>query len=138
MNVYDKSHPHNSVFVVQLQSIIDGAPRVVQTRLKRFGGNWVSVTNDIYGAPITTWGDEFDFRIESLTTTRTLTYPEPLRVEPEVGAAVWALNPGCLAGFSKATWAGYSGDKIYLKRGFLFATQSDAASAARAIFWGEL
>ena len=30
MNVYDKNHPHNAVFVAQLQSVIDGAPRVVQ------------------------------------------------------------------------------------------------------------
>ena len=136
MNVYDKNHPHNAVFVAQLQSIIDGSPCAVQTRLKRFGGNWVSIINDIYGAPITTWGDEFDFRIGPPNVTRTLTYPEPLRVVPEVGTAVWILNPGCLAGFSKGIWVGYSGDKIYFKRGFVFATESDAAEAARVIFGG--
>lgn len=140
MNVYDKDHPHNAVFVAQLQSVIDGAPRVVQVQMDMGSEKhyWKDVENDSNGTPQTEFIDILAYRLKPTIVTRTLTYPEPLLVAPEAGTSIWVLNVVCPRGFSKGTWVGYSGDKIYLSRGFIFATESDAAEAARAIFGGEL
>ena len=137
MNVYDKNHPHNAVFVAQLQSVIDGAPRALQHADPEIM-IWRDFGKAADGTSKSPWREDQLYRLKPLTVTRTLTYPEPLRVAPAEGTVVWVLNVLCPRGFSKGTWVGYSGDKIYLSRGFIFATESDAAEAARAIFGGEL
>ena len=137
MNIYDKDHPHNAVFVAQKQSVIDGSQRVVQYADPE-SKIWDDVDNVLDGTPRTSWREDRLYRLKPLTVTRTLTYPEPLRVAPTVGTKVWAVQAYWETGIVEMLWLNAPSDHLELRRGFLFAIESDAIEAARAIFGGKL
>lgn len=140
MNIYQKDHPHNAVFVAQLQSVIDGAPRVVQIQMNAGPEKhyWKDIVNDTSGTPQTEFIDILAYRLKPTKVTRTLTYPEPLRIAPKVGTMVWMPNAFYDPGLIVVMWIGNMLHQLALKRGFIFETESDAAEAAREIFGGEL
>lgn len=81
--------------------------------------------------------DKFgEVRISRPMVTRTVTYPEPLRVKPEKGSDYWTVycwqeKPLGLS------WDDSFVDNRIFNAGMAFATEADAAEAHRALFGGD-
>ena len=114
-----------------LRAIADGK-NMEATLLPGDKANWFQVTGDM-AAAIIGRGLIQCVRIARPMVTRTVTYPEPLRVKPERGMNYWYMGP-CQTAPIRMPWLDDDCDEPIFAAGMAFATEADAAEAHRALF----
>lgn len=132
MNISDKNHPHHAVWREHVQSVLDGEPKVVQVKVECC--EWEDLSFCYAGVVDALWRETNQYRIKPRTITRTITYPEPMKVAPKVGDVFWVVNLFSDVTASQSVWDGGKYDRLWLSRGMCFATEADAKAAAQAIF----
>lgn len=133
MNISDKNHPHHAVWREHVQSVLDGEPKEVQWRDSE-NCEWLGAPIDASGVVCLAWAISRQYRIKPRTITRTINYPEPMKVAPEFKTKYWFINAAGLYGIDLSTWMENTMDFEVFKRGMAFATEADAKAAAQAIF----
>ena len=131
MKPYDKNHPHNAVFCEQLQSVIDGNPKAVQYRV---AACWDDLTMLENGTTHADWMPHIVYRIkppEPVMVTRTVTYPAPMTVAPEIGTECFSCLPG---GVAALRWLNDYVDKKWLVAGVCHFTREAAQQQWDALF----
>lgn len=136
MNINNPKHPHHAIWREHVQSVLDDSenPKIVQYQtVDTLGGpyRWANTEYALSGVAKCVWGETGQYRIKPRTITRTITYPEPMRKEPEFGTICYAVTPRENYAF---TWQDIPGDLKTLKAGMCFHTQEDAEAAHKALF----
>ena len=122
--IFHPSHPHYATH----KAFVEGSfanpdnPPVVQALFDI----WVDCPNP-------SWTANYAYRIKPRLITRAVTYTEPLRVAPEIGAVVWLVcahtpHP------EKSSWVGSHFQLQTLKNGVCFTNQTDAQQCYDALF----
>jgi hypothetical protein len=128
---------HHAVWREYVQSVLDGAPKVVQYITVVTDGWMDSTGMHQTGLTYLGWTEQHQYRIRPSTITRTLTYPAPVRVSPKRGDGYWIINVDNESGVEESCWKDDGYDHIRLKRGMIFTSYADAKGAADALFGGE-
>lgn len=133
MNIYDKTHPHNALYLQCCAAAMRGSPLTLQA-LSDFDG-WVDyapLADGLY--PVKMWNCE-SLRTkppELVMVTRTVAYPAPMAVEPELGTKYFLCVP---SGISTYTWCGNPTNEKWLAAGVCHLTRA-AAQAQWDAFYG--
>lgn len=133
MNISDKNHPHHAVWREHVQSVLDGEPKVVQSR-HDVNGYWEDFNMSEKGVCNASWLPEVEYRIKPRTIIRTITYPEPMKVAPKRDQKYWFISAAGFNGIDWTCWQNKKMDCEIFERGMCFATEADAKAAAQAIF----
>ena len=123
--IFHPDHPHFAVHLAWSEGSFANpdAPPVVECYSTSFK-SWVS-------AIVSDWNTSTELRIKPRTITRTITYPEPLRVAPADGTVVWIVNS---MNVFATTWAKTEWQFQMLKNGIVFTTEADAQQCYDALF----
>lgn len=109
-------------------------------KFERTGISWedsvVWKTADSFGDFLYRIDVETRYRLKPRTVERTISYPEPLRDEPKLGAQVWVASAHdkefCFSIDYGCRCPDWDRD-MYFKRGLLHATKEAAAAHGRAL-----
>ena len=132
MKIYHPEPPHFALFAQCLDAVKRGTPFV----LEGFNSNgcWHTYFPGLDGLPDVIVWRLSNIRIkppEPVMITRTVTYPAPMTVAPEIGTEYFALESSLVASY---TWAGDSVDQAALTQGRAFTHEADAQACWDALF----
>ena len=132
MKPYDKNHPHNAIYLQCCKAAMTGNPLTLEAN--HYIAGWDTYKPSLDGLyPLAVWGYR-NLRIkppEPIMVTRTVTYPAPMTVAPEIGTEYCALESSLVASY---TWAGDSVDQAALTQGRAFTHEADAQACWDALF----
>lgn len=126
--IYHPTHPHYLVHKAYVEGCFADPdnPPVVQVFHEL--GVWLDT---LYS----NWSEDVPHRIKPRTITRTVTYPEPMRVAPEKGTTFSTVSSQYISLY-RNHWNGMDCDSRALKNGMCFAN-ADAQACYDALFGGE-
>lgn len=132
MKPYDKNHPHNAIYLQCCKAAMTGDPLTLEAHLNF--DRWVAYPPLGDGLYLIELWDYKTVRIKRpkpVMVTRTVTYPAPMTLAPEIGTEYFALESSLIAPYA---WAGDSVDRAALTQGRAFTHEADAKACWDALF----
>ena len=125
LTVFHPEHPHYVLHKQFVESCFKSPDNPPVVELKTDLGNWVISGKD--------WNGALEYRFKPKMLTRTVSYPEPLRVAPERRQKVWVV--ACEGLYPRSLeWEPYEWAKVALKNGMVFATEAAAQHCCNSLF----
>ena len=133
MSIFDPEHPHYSVF----KTYVEGGyadpknPPTIQAKYREsyIKGDWRDLA-------IFSTESMATYRIKPKMLSRTVIYPEPLRIAPAQYEVFWYVIPG-LASPARANWVDSTLCNTLLENGVCFVAEEDARACYDALFGGD-
>jgi hypothetical protein len=132
--IYHHTHPHYKVFKEYIEGCFADPdnPPVVQVKTDDMF-DWHDTRPAWNYDTRPAWNIKFEYRLKPRTITRTVTYPEPMRVAPRIGSQVWYVNGEHRCPYG-TTWTDENWLKTALKNGVVFSNEADAQACYDALF----
>ena len=126
ISIFDPAHPHYKVHKAFIEGSFVSPTNPPQVDSSVPGGPWYPTANP-------SWCMDTCYRIKPRMLTRTVTYPEPLRVAPEIGAVLW-LVCAHIPQPEKSSWVGSHFQLQTFKNGVCFTNKADAQACYDTLF----
>lgn len=127
LSAFDPAHKHYAVHKAYIEGSFDNPndPPVLEYA-HPITAKWLPASSE------TNWHENNSYRIKPRITTRTISYPEPLKTLI-LGQVYWVVSAGLVVPREQIC-QGKGWHDVFLNHGMCFATEADALQCHTALF----
>lgn len=123
MEVWNPEHPHHAVWREYTQSLLDGKPKVVESKI-----TFCQACFKTDERP--SWNTEIEYRIARPMLKLSYEVPMPVTEALEEGQIYWMAGDG--QNPAECSWNNDNIDNRWLRAGLIYLTEADAQAAIDA------